>query len=201
MSRRSLCSWQNGANKMIGVLALQGGFIEHIHALDRLGAAAFEIRKKADLDNKSIDGLILPGGESTVIGKLLRDLDLFGPLQKLIHHGTPAFGTCAGLILLAKAIANDPNEYLSAMDITAQRNAFGRQLGSFHTSGHFAGLGKIPMTFIRAPFIAAANDSVEILSEINGHAVAAKQGHLLVTAFHPELTEDLSVHRFFLENC
>lgn len=186
---------------MIGVLALQGGFIEHINALDRLGVPSFEIRQKADLVDNPVDGLILPGGESTTIGKLLRELDLFEPLRQLIQQGTPVFGTCAGLILLSKKIANDMNQYLSAIDITAQRNAFGRQLGSFHTAGQFAGLGDIPMTFIRAPFIAEAGRDVEILAEVRGHVVAARQGNVLVTAFHPELTEDLSVHQYFLELC
>lgn len=186
---------------MIGVLALQGGFIEHIHALDRLGVPSFEIRQKADLVDNPVDGLILPGGESTTIGKLLRELDLFEPLQQLIQQGTPVFGTCAGLILLSKKIANDMNQYLSAIDITAQRNAFGRQLGSFRTAGQFAGIGDIPMTFIRAPFIAEAGEDVEILAEVRGHVVAARQGNVLVTAFHPELTEDLSVHQYFLDLC
>jgi 5'-phosphate synthase pdxT subunit len=186
---------------MIGVLALQGGFIEHIHALNRLGVPSFEIRQKADLENRTIDGLILPGGESTTIGKLLRELDLFEPLQQLIQKGTPVFGTCAGLILLSKKIANDANQYLSAIDITAQRNAFGRQLGSFRTAAHFAGIGEIPMTFIRAPFIAEAGGNVEILAEVHDHVVAARQGNILVTAFHPELTQDLSVHRYFLDLC
>lgn len=182
-------------------MALQGGFIEHIHALDHLGIPSFEIRQKADLENKPLDGLILPGGESTTIGKLLRELDLFEPLRQRIQKGTPVFGTCAGLILLSKEIANDSNRYLSAIDITAQRNAFGRQLGSFHAIAPFAGVGEIPMTFIRAPFIAKAAEGVEILAEVQNRVVAARQGSILVTAFHPELTEDLSVHQYFLDLC
>ncbi len=185
---------------MIGVLALQGGFIEHIHVLDKLGADHFEIRKRADLEGKKIDGLILPGGESTVIGKLLRETGLFDPIKDIINGGIPVFGTCAGLILLAKRLENDDNDYFGAIDVTARRNAFGRQLGSFHTEGQFEGIGMVPMTFIRAPYIETAADDVEVLSRIDGHIVAAKQNNVLVTAFHPELTDDVSVHEYFLEN-
>lgn len=186
---------------MIGVLALQGGFIEHINALNKLGVKTFEIRKKADLEDKQIDGLILPGGESTVMGKLLYESGLFIPLKKMIESGIPVFGTCAGLLLLAKKIANDDNVYFGAIDILVQRNAFGRQLGSFCTNSDFAGIGKVPMTFIRAPYIEKAAADVEILAQVKGHIVAAKQNNVLVTAFHPELTEDLRIHEFFLKNC
>lgn len=184
---------------MIGVLALQGGFIEHISALEKLGIESFEIRQRADLDGRVISGLILPGGESTVIGKLLNELGLFQPIKELIDLGTPVFGTCAGLILLAKKIENDNNVYFGAIDITAKRNAFGRQLGSFHTDEEFNGIGTIPMTFIRAPYIASSADNVEVLATAKDHAVAARQGNVLVTAFHPELTEDLSVHKYFVD--
>lgn len=186
---------------MIGVLALQGGFIEHIHALDKLGADCFEIRQKADLDGRAIDGLILPGGESTVIGKLLREGGLFEPLRALITSGLPVFGTCAGLILLANRIDGDDTVYFGAIDITAKRNAFGRQLGSFNAGETFAGIGRIPMTFIRAPYITGAGAAVHVLSRVNGHIVAAEQRNVLVTAFHPELTEDLRVHDYFLRRC
>lgn len=185
---------------MIGVLALQGGFAEHIHALDRLGVESFEIRQLSNLSGKQIDGLILPGGESTTIGKLLRELNLFAPIRKLIADGTPVFGTCAGLILLATHLENDPSEYFGAIDVTARRNAFGRQLGSFYTEDAFEGLGTIPMTFIRAPYIAEAGEGVEVLSTVNGRVVAARQNRVLVTAFHPELTDDLRVHQYFLEH-
>ena len=185
---------------MIGVLALQGGFIEHISALNKLGAPAFEIRQKADLQKNRIDGLILPGGESTVIGKLLRELELFNTINDLIKDGIPVFGTCAGLILLAKKIANDTSVYFDAIDIVAKRNAFGRQLGSFLTDGEFADMSHVPMTFIRAPYIEAAADDVEILSRVNGHIVAARQENVLVTAFHPELSDDLRVHEFFIRS-
>ena len=180
-------------------MALQGGFIEHVGALNRLGVPSFEIRQRADLENKRIDGLILPGGESTVIGKLLRELELFDPISGMISGGTPVFGTCAGLILLAKKIVNDANVYLGKIDISAKRNAFGRQLGSFFVTGSFADFSDMPMTFIRAPYIENAAPGVEILAKVNGHIVAARQKNILVTAFHPELTDDLRIHEFFVK--
>ena len=189
----------------IGVLALQGAFAEHIKMLEKLGIESFEIRKKSDLsnavNNNDVDGLIIPGGESTVIGKLLYDLDLFDDIKKLILKGLPVFGTCAGLILLAKEIENDNRTYLGAMDIKVRRNAYGRQLGSFFTESEFKGLGVIPMTFIRAPYISSVEKKVEILSEIDGNVVAAKENNILVTSYHPELNDDLKVHEFFIEMC
>ncbi|MDP4109952.1 MAG: pyridoxal 5'-phosphate synthase glutaminase subunit PdxT [Bacillota bacterium] len=184
---------------MIGVLALQGGFIEHVKALRKLGADNFEIRKQSDLDVKNLSGLILPGGESTVIGKLLHETGLFDPIDELIRKGVPVFGTCAGLILLAERIENDRSVYFGAINITAKRNAYGRQLGSFRTEGDFDGVGKIPMTFIRAPYIEETGDGVKILSRVKGRIVAARQKNVLVTAFHPELTNDLRVHEYFLK--
>ncbi|MGI5984975.1 MAG: pyridoxal 5'-phosphate synthase glutaminase subunit PdxT [Clostridiales bacterium] len=183
---------------MIGVLALQGGFIEHINTLNKLGIDSFEIRKLSDLENKQIDGLILPGGESTVIGKLLRETGLFAPIKEMIDSGVPVFGTCAGMILLANKLENDPSVYFGAIDITVKRNAFGRQLGSFHTVEEFQSIGSVPMTFIRAPYISEASDVVEILAASKGNIVAARQRNVLVTSFHPELTGDLSVHKYFL---
>ena len=189
----------------IGVLALQGAFAEHRKMLGKLGIESFEIRKKSDLsnavNNNDIDGLIIPGGESTVIGKLLYDLDLFDDIKKLILEGLPVFGTCAGLILLAKEIENDSRTYLGAMDIKVRRNAYGRQLGSFFTESEFKGLGVIPMTFIRAPYISSVGKKVEILSEVDGNIVAAKENNILVTSYHPELNDDLKVHEFFIEMC
>lgn len=184
--------------KRIAVLALQGAFIEHVRAVEALGAQCFEIRKKSDLSNGPFDGLILPGGESTVIGKLLRELDLLDELKQQIENGLPVFGTCAGLILLANDISNSRNQYFGNMDISAERNAYGRQLGSFRTQGNFADIGDIDMTFIRAPFIVKAGKDVEVLATVDHNIVAARQGNMLVTSFHPELTEDLSVHRYFL---
>ncbi len=189
----------------IGVLALQGAFAEHRKMLKKLGIESFEIRKKSDLsdavNNNDIDGLIIPGGESTVIGKLLYDLDLFDDIKKLILEGLPVFGTCAGLILLAKEIENDSRTYLGAMDIKVRRNAYGRQLGSFFTESEFKGVGVIPMTFIRAPYISSVGKNVEILSEVNGNVVAAKENNILVTSYHPELNDNLKVHEFFVEMC
>ena len=189
----------------IGVLALQGAFAEHRKMLKKLGIESFEIRKKSDLsnavNNNDIDGLIIPGGESTVIGKLLYDLDLFDDIKKLILEGLPVFGTCAGLILLAKEIENDSRTYLGAMDIKVRRNAYGRQLGSFFTESEFKGVGVIPMTFIRAPYISSVGKNVEILSEVDGNVVAAKENNILVTSYHPELNDNLKVHKFFVEMC
>ena len=189
----------------IGVLALQGAFAEHRKMLEKLGIESFEIRKKSDLsnavNNNDIDGLIIPGGESTVIGKLLYDLDLFDDIKKLILEGLPVFGTCAGLILLAKEIENDSRTYLGAMDIKVRRNAYGRQLGSFFTESEFKGVGVIPMTFIRAPYISSVGKNVEILSEVGGNVVAAKENNILVTSYHPELNDNLKVHKFFVEMC
>ena len=185
--------------KTIGVLAVQGAFIEHIYALQKLGVNTFEIRQKADLEKQPFDGLILPGGESTVMGKLLNELDMFEILKEKIFSGIPVFGTCAGVILLAKDIANDPNTYFGAMDITVERNAYGRQLGSFQTFENFADLGKVPMTFIRAPKITKVSGSTDILAVVNGDIVAARQNNLLATTFHPELADNPVIHKYFLD--
>lgn len=182
----------------IAVLALQGAFIEHEQMLKRLGVSSFEIRQKKDLQ-RPFDGLIIPGGESTVQGKLMRDLGLFDPLRELILQGLPVYGTCAGLLLLAKHIENDTRTHLATMDITAVRNAYGRQLGSFFTQQPCQGMGTIPMTFIRAPYISSVQANTQILAQIGDQIVAAQQGNQLVTAFHPELNEDLSVHRYFID--
>ena len=182
----------------IGVIAVQGAFIEHEKMLAELGISSFEIRQNCDL-NRSFDGFIIPGGESTVQGKLLKELNLFDALKKLIENGLPVFGTCAGLILLAKTIENERYAYFRTMEITARRIAYGRQLGSFHTTGNFKGIGDIPMTFIRAPYIQSAAKEVEILATVDGKIVAAKQKNQLVTAFHPELDHDLGVHRYFAD--
>lgn len=182
----------------IAVLALQGAFIEHEQMLGKLGVTSFEIRQKSDL-SRPFDGLILPGGESTVQGKLLRELGLFDPLQERIAAGLPVFGTCAGLLLLAKRIENDTRTHFATMDILAVRNAYGRQLGSFYTVADCKGIGNIPMTFIRAPYIASVSGDTEVLAAVNGKIVAARQRKQLVTAFHPELNDDPSVHLEFLK--
>lgn len=183
----------------IGILALQGAFIEHAHMLKSLGVESFEIRQKRDIENQDYDGLIIPGGESTVIGKLLRQLELFEPLKKEIENGMPVFGTCAGLIMLAEKISNDDNVYFGTMDMTVRRNAYGRQLGSFFVEQEFKGCGKVPMTFIRAPYIEEVHGRAEALASVDGRIVAARQGNQLATAFHPELNNDPSVHEYFIE--
>lgn len=183
----------------IGVLALQGAFIEHEKMLESLGAETFEIRQRKDIET-SMDAVILPGGESTVMGKLLHDLDLMNPIKDMIRSDLPAFGTCAGLILLAEKIYDDELVHIGTMNITARRNAYGRQLGSFETNAEFKGLGEIPMTFIRAPYIETVGEKAEVLSTVNGRIVAAKQKKQLVTAFHPELTGSTAVHKYFIEN-
>lgn len=186
--------------KRIGVLAMQGAFAEHICTLKRLQIPCFEIRKKVDFTENQIDGLILPGGESTVMGKLLHELDLFEVIKEEILNGLPVFGTCAGMILLAKTISNDKNVYFGTMDISVKRNAYGRQLGSFQTVDQFAGIGELPMTFIRAPYIESASEQVEILAEVDNQIVAARQSNMLVTSFHPELTSNDSVHKYFFDH-
>ena len=180
----------------IGILALQGAFIEHQHMLESLHVKTFQIRQLKDLDQQ-MDGLILPGGESTAMGKLLRDLGLLIPLKEKIAQGLPVMGTCAGMILLAKSIHQDPTTHLGLMDITVCRNAYGRQLSSFSKEDLFDSK-KIPMTFIRAPYINDYKD-VELLSVVDGKVVAARQKNMLVTAFHPELTHDTTVHSYFLK--
>lgn len=182
---------------VIGVLALQGAFAEHIKMLSGLGAECFEIRQPKDIE-RQFDGLVIPGGESTVQGKLLKELGLFEPIKKLISDGLPVFGTCAGMILLAENIENDDRRYFGTMPMTVRRNAYGRQLGSFFAEESFDGR-KVPMTFIRAPYIEDAYEGVEVLATVDGKIVAARQGNQLVTAFHPELDADLRVHQYFLE--
>lgn len=181
----------------IAVLALQGAFIEHEHMLAQLGAECFEVRQLSDWQQPK-DGLIIPGGESTTQLKLLRDLGLLEPVRSAIVGGLPVFGTCAGLILLAKNVEGEDFDRLSTMDISVKRNAYGRQLGSFATESDFKGIGSIPMTFIRAPYIEAVYGESEALAVVDGHIVAARQGCQLVTAFHPELNSDTRVHEYFL---
>lgn len=182
----------------IGVLCLQGAFAEHEARLKELGAKAVELRSAEHLQ-KPMDGLILPGGESTTMGKLLCDLDMLKPVQEKIRAGMPVFGTCAGLLLMAEHIENDTRRHLATMSITASRNAYGRQLGSFFTKASFAGNSEIPMTFIRAPYITQVGDGVEVLATVDGNIVAAREGNQLVTAFHPELNADTTVHAYFLQ--
>lgn len=182
----------------IAVLSLQGAFIEHERMLRSLGANVFEVRELADWHQPK-DGLILPGGESTTQAKLLNDLNLLEPMKADIEAGLPVFGTCAGLILLAKDIEGKPERRLATMDISARRNAYGRQLGSFHAEAEMEGVGRIPMTFIRAPYIEGVSGSAKALATVDGHIVAALQGNQLVTAFHPELDTDTRVHAYFMD--
>lgn len=189
--------YTGGSDVTVAILALQGAFVEHGYSLDKLGVRHFEIRQKKDLD-RAFDALIIPGGESTVMAKLLRESGLLEPIRERIQNGMPVFGTCAGLILLAKEVEGE-NNCLGTMDIRVKRNAYGRQLGSFYTEKEFRSLGIIPMTFIRAPYIAEAFGDAEILAEVDGRIVAARQHNQLVTAFHPELNDDLKVHQYFLD--
>lgn len=184
----------------IAVLALQGAFIEHEQMLQRLGVYCFEVRTLADWGRHK-DGLIIPGGESTTQLKLLADLQLLEPVREYISAGGAVFGTCAGLILLAKKVEGDDITRISTMDIDVCRNAYGRQLGSFHTEAEMKGVGMVPMTFIRAPYINSVGAGVEVLAEVGGHIVAARQGRQLVTAFHPELcVADTAVHEYFIND-
>lgn len=179
----------------IGVLAVQGAFAEHIAAVEKLGAEAFEIRNTGDI-SQSFDGLILPGGESTVMKKLLNDLGLFEPLKEKIDSGLPVLGTCAGMILLAKNIDSGEEACFGTMDITVKRNAYGRQLGSFVCTDRFADKD-ITMRFIRAPYVTETGSGIEILAEHDNKIIAVRQNNQLATAFHPELTDDKTVYEMF----
>jgi 5'-phosphate synthase pdxT subunit len=186
--------------KKIGVLALQGAFVEHIASLEKLRAEALPIRLPQELE--SLDGLIIPGGESTAIGRLMVSYGLMKALCKLGRDGFPMFGTCAGMILLAKNALDSDVETIGAMDIKVRRNAFGRQVDSFETLLPVPALGGVPFpaVFIRAPIIVETGAGVEILTSLpDGTPVAARQGNLLVSAFHPELTSDLRFHAYFLQ--
>ena len=197
MKVKSSSLWQNGESRMaIGILSVQGAFLEHASMLDELGVEHFEIRQLKDID-KNMDGLILPGGESTVMRELIRESELFKPLYDMISSGMPVFGTCAGLLLLAKDVEGG-KPCFGTMEISAKRNAYGRQLGSFFSEANMNDIGKVPMTFIRAPYIKSVGKDVEILARVDERIVAARQGNQLVTAFHPELSTDASVHKYFL---
>ena len=181
----------------IGVLALQGAFIEHAHRLEELNVDSFEVRQKKDL-LKEMDGLIIPGGESTTMYKLLIDLEMSETLINLIRNGLPVLGTCAGLLLLAKEVENHTQSFLNLMDIKAKKNGYGRQLGSFRCKGNFGDYNDLEFVFIRAPYIVSSSDNVEILAKHNEKIVAARQENILVTAFHPELSNNTKIHEYFL---
>ncbi|MDE7199200.1 MAG: pyridoxal 5'-phosphate synthase glutaminase subunit PdxT [Lachnospiraceae bacterium] len=207
----------------IAVLAVQGAFAEHIDKLRKLGAECLELRQRADLE-QSFEGLILPGGESTVQGKLLRELQMFEPLRDRIRQGLPVLGTCAGLILLSHKISNDEAVWFGTLPVCVQRNAYGRQLGSFHTEAEVKGIGRVPMTFIRAPYVESLMETpdvkicgvtesltpeenfpeqsgVEVLARVEGRIVAVRYENQIGTAFHPELDEDDRIHEMFLQMC
>ena len=203
----------------IGVLALQGAFREHLKHLGAIGETACRVRTTKDLTD--IDGIILPGGESTAMARLLLDTGLLAPLRDAIADGLPVWGTCAGLILLAKDITADnpatdsgtdakdavshsaPPARLALMDIAVRRNAYGRQLGSFTATARVPAVSDtpIPMVFIRAPYIESVGPAVDVLARTGGRIVAAREDNMLATSFHPELTGDLAFHRYFTRMC
>ena len=186
------------AGRSVAVLALQGAFREHVRALRELGVDAFEARLPADIEGA--DGLVIPGGESSTMSKLIAAYELEQPIRRLYESGAPVFGTCAGMILVAAdAVDGLPDQrYLGLIDIDVRRNAFGRQVHSFEAQLELKGDPE-PLTgvFIRAPRVERAGPDVEVLAELDGRAVAAAQGNVLVTAFHPELTSDRRLHRRF----
>lgn len=189
---------RGNASMNIGILALQGAFIEHEKLLDKLGVEYTELRRKSDLDTK-LDGIILPGGESTVQGKLLRELDMFDNIKEQIEGGLPVLATCAGMILLAKDIEDDATKHLATLPITVKRNAYGRQLGSFSCKEDFAGR-EITQVFIRAPYIEKVlDDECQVLSQHEGFITGVRYKNQLAAAFHPELTDDRTVHQYFLD--
>ena len=189
----------------IAILALQGAFAEHQQILQKIGVDSFLVRNLADWTHEEFDGLIIPGGESTAMLRIMNDEQLMVPVHNAIQQGLPVFGTCAGMILLAKEVDNETRERLATMDIRVHRNAYGRQMGSFYTEHDVNGIGTIPMTFIRAPYIEKTlqqspsnTEPVEVLSILDNHIIAARQGNQLVCSFHPELNEDLRFHKYFI---
>lgn len=192
----------------VGILAVQGAFAEHEQMLAKLGVESIELRQLADLDNE-FDRIILPGGESTAQGRIIRDLGMLEPLRKLIDDGMPVLGTCAGLILLAQSIdaingdgstvdEQHNSTWLATLPVTVRRNAYGRQLGSFRTNASFDGLGEIPMTFIRAPYVTSVDSTVKVLSQVDGNVVAVQRENQIGLSFHPELDESAAIHELFL---
>lgn len=189
-------------NMKIGVLALQGGIIEHLRLIEAAGAEAKIVRYNQDLED--IDGLILPGGESTTISKILNRTNMMKDLRTRILAGLPVWGTCAGMILLAKNLSNDDKvDGIKTMDITVRRNAYGTQIDSFNTLVNVPEVSEneIPLVFIRAPFIEETGNNVKVICEVNGHIVAARQDNMLVSSFHPELTSNTDFHKYFINMC
>lgn len=187
--------------RCVGVLALQGAFREHVAAVSRLGVAAREVRQLKDMDG--IDAMIIPGGESTTMGKLLNEWQMLQPLRERIEQGMPVYGSCAGLILLCRVIENSDQPRLGVLDATVWRNAFGRQVDSFETDLAMPEIGPepVPAVFIRAPVITGVGPGVKVLAEVKGQAVAVRQNNILATSFHPELTPDTRLHGYFLGMC
>lgn len=182
----------------IGVLALQGAVAEHLKSLQLAGAEAISIKRIEQLEE--IDGLVIPGGESTTIGKLMRKYGFIEAIQQFSQQGKPLFGTCAGLIVLSERIAGQDQPHLSLMDMTVSRNAFGRQRESFETDLDVVGIDEpIRAVFIRAPLIQEVGEGVEVLSTYHDEIVTARQGHLLACSFHPELTDDYRLHQYFAD--
>ena len=187
----------------IGVLAVQGAFIEHIKMLNEISKQkkhpieCIEIRQKKDLEG--IDGLILPGGESTVQGQLLKKLDMYDRIKSLIENGLPVLSTCAGLILLSEKIENDDTSHLKTLPITVKRNAYGRQLGSFETVSSVGDIDNFPLVFIRAPYITEVSPDAKVISIVDGHIVGCEYKNQIGLAFHPEMTQDTRIHEYFLE--
>lgn len=184
----------------IGVLSFQGGIVEHLNQIKQLGHDSIEVKKESDLND--IDAIILPGGESTTIGKLLNVTQLMEPLRKKIKAGLPTWGTCAGMILLAKEIEGERINHIATMDIKVKRNAFGTQIDSFKVNKIIEEVSNkaIELVFIRAPYITEVKNNVEILCEVNNNIVAVKQDNMIATSFHPELTDDLTFLKYFLDN-
>ena len=185
----------------VGVLALQGAFREHVAAVASLGATAREVRQLKDIEG--IDALIIPGGESTTMGKLLNEWNMLEPLRQRILDGMPVYGSCAGLILLCRDIENSDQPRLGVLDATVRRSAFGRQVDSFETNLSIPEIGAdpLPAVFIRAPVITGVGAGVKVLAEVDGQAVAVRQNNILATSFHPELTPDTRMHSYFLSFC
>ncbi len=181
----------------IGVLAVQGAFIEHEKILAQLGAEVIEIRQLRDVSD-DLDGIVLPGGESTAQSLLLHELGLLEPLRSRIVEGLPVLATCAGMILLSSKVEGGGEPCLATIPMTVIRNAYGRQLDSFHTFEQFGSLGRIPMTFIRAPYVREVGKDVEVLARVEGNIVAVRYGNQIALSFHPELDESRAVHRAFL---
>lgn len=184
----------------IGVLAVQGAFAEHIRVAEELGVECVELRQGRDVE-QTFDGLILPGGESTVQGKLIRELDMYDRLKEKIADGMPVLATCAGLILLAEKIIDSGTVHFGTLPAVVRRNAYGRQLGSFYAEEEFGDLGKVPMTFIRAPYIEEVKPGVEVLARVDGHIAGVRYKNQIAVSFHPELDRNPVIHRMFIEMC